>query len=168
MEVVKREHESVQHVLMKAMLWAMHVDQYPQVEIERPIGDRYTPDCISLHEGSGEPLFWGECGRVELSKIESIAERFQRAHFVFAKWSINPIGFAATVRQLVADGRPVADDGKAALFGPIEVVSIPEDCEERFFQPLGGDHSAGVYVVTPDRAQLQWVRVWYPDISEGV
>ncbi|KAG8457217.1 hypothetical protein KFE25_010919 [Diacronema lutheri] len=174
--VVKSENESVQHVLMKALLWAMHADAYPAVQIEREIGDRYTPDCVSLDATSGEPLFWGECGRVELSKVASIVERFQLAHVVIAKWGINPVGYAAQLARVVADGRVDTPDPqiaphlaldaprKGAGPGAVEVVSVPEDSEARFFAPLDHAGSGSTYVVTPDRSQLQWVRVW-PDVG---
>lgn len=169
-EVVKKENESVQHVLMKALLWAMHVESYPTVQIEFEIGDRYTPDCIALDGASGLPLFWGECGRVEQSKIASIVGRFQHVHLVIAKWGINPVGYAAQLSRTVAECRAEAD-GEAAIgaalaglaparsAGPVEVVAVPEDSEARFFAPLAGAESS-TYVVTPDRSQLQWVRVW--------
>jgi hypothetical protein len=166
--VVKREHESVQHVMMKVLLWALHVDSFGgDMQIERPIGDRYTPDCVSLEPGSNEPLFWGECGRVELSKVESIAQRFGRTHLLLAKWAINPVGFAAQVSRLVADGRPAPSDPTASQYGVVEVVALPDDSEARFFAPVDGDHSKGEYVVTADRAQLEWVRVWCPQPSKS-
>jgi hypothetical protein len=123
------------------------------------IGDRYTPDCVSLDETSGEVVFWGECGRLELSKISSIVERFQRSRFVFCKWSINPVGFAAQVSRLIAEGRPAAEEALGR--GAVDVFSVPADSEERFFsQREGAD--ASTYIVTPDMAQLHWVRVWPP------
>lgn len=172
-DVVKRENESMQHVLMKALLWAMHADEYPAVQIEAAIGDRYTPDCISLDAASGEPLFWGECGRVEHGKVASIVGRFQRMHLVIAKWDINPVGYAAQISRLVAEGRPelvesgggptsvemAAGARLADPAGIVEVVSVPSDSEERFFAPLSGAEPS-TYVVTPDRSQLRWVRVW--------
>ncbi|KAJ1619249.1 hypothetical protein T492DRAFT_1087071 [Pavlovales sp. CCMP2436] len=161
--LVKKENECVNHILMKALVWATHVDAYSGLEIERVlIGNRYTPDVVSLDETSGEVVFWGECGRVELEKIASIVERFQRARFVFAKWSINPLGFAGQVSRLIAEGRPAGADAEAALGharGSVDVVSVPADSEERFFsQRKGAD--ASTWVVAVDRADLNWVRVW--------
>lgn len=155
-DIVKREHESVQHVLMKAIVWALHADAYNELQIELPIGDRYTPDCIALDQFTGAPVFWGECGRVEFSKIDSICSRFHQAHFVFAKWDINPVGFASSVARVISNTRR-PDDGTHN--GLVEVVSVPPDSEIRFFTPVEGSEGHA-FVVSPDRGQLQWVRVW--------
>jgi hypothetical protein len=53
--------ESYEHVLMKALGYAMHVDEFPGLEVERKVGLRYKPDLIAVGPG-GEFDFWGECG----------------------------------------------------------------------------------------------------------
>ena len=72
----QRRGESYGHVLMKALGYAMFVGEYPNLEIELPVGLRYKPDLVSLNEGEGgRPRagarfhFWGECGMVSMRKV---------------------------------------------------------------------------------------------------
>jgi hypothetical protein len=63
----KRLGESYEHVLMKALAYAMFVPLYPGLEIERRVGLRYKPDLVA--QGSdGRFLFWGECGANSVRK----------------------------------------------------------------------------------------------------
>lgn len=53
--------ETFQHVLMKALGYAMFAPQYPHLEIERRVGLRYRPDLVAIGDDGGFD-FWGECG----------------------------------------------------------------------------------------------------------
>ncbi|MEO5857449.1 MAG: hypothetical protein ABIR33_00725 [Pyrinomonadaceae bacterium] len=53
--------ESFEHVLMKALGYAMFSSEYPDLEIERRVGLRYKPDLIAVAP-DGTFDFWGECG----------------------------------------------------------------------------------------------------------
>ena len=65
----KRPGESYEHALMKALGYAMFVGEYPGLEIERPVGLRYTPDLVA-RSGAGRRIhFWGECGLVTMRKV---------------------------------------------------------------------------------------------------
>jgi hypothetical protein len=71
----KKSGESYEHVLMKALGYALFRPQYPQLEIERRIGLRYKPDLIAL-DRHGKPEFWGECGQVALFKFNITPRHF--------------------------------------------------------------------------------------------
>lgn len=59
----KKNGESYEHVLMKALGHAMFRPRFPNLEIERRIGLRYKPDLVALND-LGRAEFWGECGQV--------------------------------------------------------------------------------------------------------
>ncbi len=70
----QRRGETYEHVLLKALGFAMYVGDYPGLEIELPVGLRYKPDLVALNEGPGPRagarfLFWGECGMVSMRKV---------------------------------------------------------------------------------------------------
>jgi hypothetical protein len=64
----KRMGESYEHVLMKALGYAMYVDEFPRMEIEPRVSLRYRPDLVARDEADGRFLFWGECGTTSLRK----------------------------------------------------------------------------------------------------
>lgn len=57
----QRTGESYEHVLMKALGYAMFVEEFPQMEIEQRVGLRYKPDLVARGE-NGDFHFWGEAG----------------------------------------------------------------------------------------------------------
>lgn len=64
----KRVGESYEHVLMKALGYAMFVAEFPRLAIEKDVGLRYKPD-LSAQEDDGQFSFWGECGSTGARKI---------------------------------------------------------------------------------------------------
>ena len=62
----QRTGESYEHVLMKALGYAMFAGEYPNLEIEVKVGLRYKPDLIAVKSG-GDFEFWGERRRKPLS-----------------------------------------------------------------------------------------------------
>jgi hypothetical protein len=53
----KRLGESYEHVLMKALGYAMYVAEFPSLEIERRVGLRYRPAHFrEAHRASGSGL----------------------------------------------------------------------------------------------------------------
>ena len=65
--------ESYEHVLMKALGYAMHVKEFPSLEVERAVGLRYKPDLIAVAP-NGEFDFWGECGLITIRKTVWLAK----------------------------------------------------------------------------------------------
>ncbi len=85
--LIKRPEESTEHVLQKALLWALYLPSYPtlRVEVPLPTASRYKPDLLALDEQ--HPLFWGECGVVSAAKLADLLHRYRGTHFVFSKWT---------------------------------------------------------------------------------
>jgi hypothetical protein len=63
----QRSGESYEHILMKALGYAMFAEKYPTLEIEVRVGLRYKPDLVA-RDATGEFLFWGEAGANSLRK----------------------------------------------------------------------------------------------------
>jgi hypothetical protein len=63
----QRPGESYEHVLMKALGYAMFVSEFPQLEIETKVGLRHKPDLVAQNS-DGEFLFWGEAGENSMRK----------------------------------------------------------------------------------------------------
>ena len=124
---VKKPRESLEHVLMKAFLWALHLPDYPGLAVEIPIGDRYKPDVVQL-DALGQPVFWGEAGKVGADKIASLVRRFPDTHFAVAKWATPLAPFADLVRDAL-DGRPRR--------APFDLLRFPSDSGVRFIREDG-------------------------------
>jgi hypothetical protein len=91
--VVNGTREKFTHPLMKSLLWALYMPDYPNISIEIRIGDKYKPDVVAFEDDAGlrgsPPIFWGEAGQVGTDKIKSIARRYPDTHFAIAKWNTN-------------------------------------------------------------------------------
>lgn len=61
MRLWQRPGESYEHILMKALGFAMFVGEFPDLEIEKSVGLRYKPDLV-MQNARGDFVFWGECG----------------------------------------------------------------------------------------------------------
>lgn len=125
---MKRRGESILHVLMKALLFAAYEHRFPGVEIERDLRDRYVPDLVAV-DGEGNVLFWGECGKTDLKKIHSVAQRFPSAELAVAKWDVRLQGYEPTVRRAL-QGPPQAR-------GRVTLHSFPDDSLDRYFTDDG-------------------------------
>lgn len=97
----QRIGESYEHVLMKALGYALFVGDYPHLEIEIKIGLRYKPDLIARGDGSGDDFdFWGECGQNSIRKTHWILK-----HTTTKKMALFKIGRAneSLIKQLRAE-----------------------------------------------------------------
>lgn len=119
---VKKKQEGIEHVLMKAFLWGLYLPTYPETTVEIGIGDRYKPDLVQL-DGRGEPVFWGEAGKVSADKIDSLLRRYPDTHFALAKWAAPLDPFVEMVEGAL-DGRPRR--------APFDLLRLPPDAGERF------------------------------------
>lgn len=140
--LIKRPNESAEHVLQKAMLWALYLPDYPalRVEVPLPTPSRYKPDLLDFE--NNRPRFWGECGVVAFDKLQDLLRRYRHAHYVFSKWGI-PYG-----------RHPFADQIDRALVGlqrsaPVELICFPPDAG-RFIAADG--------TITIDRSALSITR----------
>jgi hypothetical protein len=120
--LIKRPNESAEHVIQKALLWAMYLPRYPHVRVEVPLAQpsRYKPDLLAL-DAHAEPIFWGECGEVSTEKLRFLVSRFRRTHFVFSKWNTRLDPFAALIEAALHDSRRSA---------PIELIGFPIDAAD--------------------------------------
>lgn len=133
----KKNGESYEHVLMKALGFAMFRPQFPNLEIEKRIGLRYKPDLIALNE-LGKAEFWGECGQVGLRKIAWIAKHSGTRQLALFKFNITADHFIAQVRDEVeARYRPPSRirlfnfDSIVMKAAGEEFTEIPESWYER-------------------------------------
>ena len=69
--LVKKPGESGEHVIMKALLWALYLPLYPDLTVEVPVGDRYKPDLVSL-DAQGRPADF-EPDRIDFERIHQAA-----------------------------------------------------------------------------------------------
>src|SRR5215208_5955284 len=104
----QRRGESYGHVLMKALGYAMFVGEYPNLEIELPVGLRYKPDLVALNEGEGgRPragarfLFWGECGAVSMRKVAWLLKHGDTDRLVLFKIDCGVRAYARELRGAV-------------------------------------------------------------------
>ena len=102
----QRTGESYEHVLMKALGYAMFVAEFPALEIERRVGLRYKPDLVA--RGAGREFeapfaFWGECGQTSVRKTAWLLKHAGVARLVLFKIINNT---AALVEELRAAVQP--------------------------------------------------------------
>jgi uncharacterized protein YaeQ len=139
--LVKKPYESTEHVVMKALLWAIYLPDYPELAVEVPVGDRYKPDVVAL-DAHGQVRFWGEAGDVGVAKIRSLARRYRGTHFALAKWNTRLEPVVAVVMDAMA-----GLERRATL----DLLAFPADSAERFID----DHGQ-IRIVRQD---LDWVRL---------
>lgn len=125
MRLWQRPGESYEHVLMKALGYAMYARDYPNLEIEIRVGLRYKPDLIALG-ADGDFAFWGECGQNSIRKTHWILKHTRTEKMVLFKIS-------ASARQLIKQIREEIPakyraDGKLTLINFVnEIVNLTAD-----------------------------------------
>ncbi|MGB1288564.1 MAG: hypothetical protein ACPG7F_18660 [Aggregatilineales bacterium] len=144
--VVKGTRERFVHPLMKALIWALYLPEYPGSTIEVRIGDKYKPDIVAFSEGDihtvqDAPLFWGEAGRVGKDKIESLARRFPDTHFAIGKWNRTLYGQENIVKRALKKSRRTA---------PFDLIRFPAHSAD-FIDDDGN--------ITITHDDVEWVRI---------
>ena len=130
----QRPGESYEHILMKALGYAMFVEKYPYLEIEVKIGLRYKPDLIARGEG-GEFEFWGECGANSVRKTAWILKHTRTQKFVLFKIGQNVVQLLEQLREEIpAKYRPMGrfllinfTDGIADLTASRQIEKVSQD-----------------------------------------
>ena len=108
----QRPGESYEHVLMKALGYAMFVKKYRHLEIELKVGLRYKPDLIAVSQ-RGDFDFWGECGANSLRKTNWILKHTRTRKLVLFKIDAS---VAQIIKQLRAEiPQKYRADGKLVL-----------------------------------------------------
>lgn len=138
---IKKRQESREHVIMKALLWALYLPDSPQLQIELSIGDRYRPDVVQL-DPTGHSCFWGKAGQVGLAKIGRLVRRYPSGHLAFARWATRLEPLLSVVAKALANVRRSA---------PFDLVSFPADSAERFIDGNG--------TIRLTHADLNWRRL---------
>lgn len=119
----KRLGESYEHVLLKALGYAMFVDDYPELEIERGVGLRYKPDLVAPGDGGARFNFWGECGATSVRKAAWLLKHAGVRRLVLFKMMGNVGALAAELRA-AADRRYRPD-------GRLQIVNFAADVAAR-------------------------------------
>lgn len=124
----QRRGETFEHVLLKALGFAMYVAEYPGLEIELPVGLRYKPDLVALNQGAGPRagarfLFWGECGLVTMRKVAWLLKHGDAERVVLFKLGA---GLAPLLRELREAVGPRYREG-----GRLQLVNFEPDVAER-------------------------------------
>lgn len=94
----RRLGESYDHVLMKALGYAMFVGEFPQLEIETKVGLRYKPDLVARNAG-GEFQFWGEAGDNSFRKTLWLLKHARVERLILFKIGINEEQFVKHLRD---------------------------------------------------------------------
>lgn len=105
----QRTGESYEHILMKALGYAMFAREYPNLEIEIKVGLRYKPDLIAVG-ADGDFLFWGECGQNSIRKTHWILKHTRARRLILFKIGQNVAQIIKQMRDEIpakyrADGR---------------------------------------------------------------
>ena len=137
---IKGNVERPEHVVMKALLWALYTPQYPHISIEIRIGDRYKPDVVALDDQL-QPRFWGESGQVGKEKIHSLVRRYPNTHFAIAKWNTNLAPYKEIISEALKAPKRQA---------PLDLIQFPENSIEPFF-----DNDRHINVTFDD---VEWMR----------
>ena len=102
---------------MKALVFGLYVESYPDLADELAIGQRYKPDLVAIG-AEGRPLFWAECGSIARAKVERLVRAFPATHLVIAEQGANLEPLAAAIRSAMPRG------GRRA---PVELLNFPND-----------------------------------------
>jgi hypothetical protein len=140
--LVKRKQERMEHVWMKAFLWALYLPKYSELQVEVDIGDKYKPDVVAMDRRRGRPQFWGEAGAVGPDKVEYLITRYPDVPLAVGKWDRSLDSILETVEHAVHTTERTA---------PIDLLRFPPDSAERFVDDKDR--------ITVSHADLTWVRV---------
>ena len=121
----QRPGESYEHVLMKALGYAMFVGDYPNLEIETRVGLRYKPDLIAV-KADGDFSFWGECGQNSIRKTHWILKHTRTEMMVLFKISASVNQLVKQIREEIPAKYRVG--GKLTLVNFVnEIVNLTAD-----------------------------------------
>ncbi len=139
---VKRAQERIEHVWMKAFLWALYLPDYPDLSVEVDVDDKYKPDVVTMDPRRGRPRFWGEAGHVGPEKIAALVERYPAMHFAIAKWDRSLTDVKERTETAVH---------KVDRTAPIDLLRFPPDSADRFVDTKGR--------ISLDWDEVSWTQV---------
>ncbi|HEY8563845.1 MAG TPA: hypothetical protein VIL74_25925 [Pyrinomonadaceae bacterium] len=125
MRLWQRAGESYEHVLMKALGYAMFAPRFPNLEIETKVGLRYKPDLIA-RGANGDFSFWGECGQNSIRKTHWILKHTRTEKMALFKISANVDQLVKQIRAEIP--AKYSADGKLVLINFVnEIVNLTAD-----------------------------------------
>lgn len=105
----QRPGETYEHILMKALGYAMFVGKYPDLMIEARVGLRYKPDLVARWKRGGKRdfAFWGECGMNTIRKTAWLLKHTRIGEFALFKIGLRSDSLIGQLRkQIPARYRP--------------------------------------------------------------
>ena len=151
----KKRNETLQHVLTKAIIWSLFMEQYPNIEIEYDIGDPdYLPDVVSVDETLTEPLFWGESGRMKVHKACDLMRRYPNMDIIHARWSMDIETFAQPLLDHLKEQYDESGVDFSGRKGRFTFCSLPLDVWRFIDEETGEIHVK--------REDLQWKELEFP------
>ena len=137
----QRLGESYEHVLMKALGYAMFVEDFPQMEIELKVGLRYKPDLVA-RDDAGNFLFWGEAGDNSIRKTNWLLKHARVEKLVLFKIAVNSAQFTNQLREEIpAKYRP---PGKLVLIN--FVSNIKDLTADKQIAKVSKDWFSEIYI----------------------
>lgn len=130
----RRLGESYEHILMKALGYAMYVRQFPLLEIEKRVGLRYKPD-LAAQNASGGFLFWGEAGENSIRKTLWLLKHARVEKLVLFKIAVNNEQFVRQLREEIPEKYRANEklklinfvSGISDLTASRQIAKVPED-----------------------------------------
>lgn len=155
----KKRMETLQHVLTKAMIWKLYMDDYPNLEIELDIGDPdYLPDVVGTTTTASnrtEISFWGESGRMKVHKALDLMRRYPSAHIVHCRWGIEVDSYMNPFIEYLEE--ELQDEDTSWWKGRFSFASLPLEVWEFIDEDTG--------TINIERSDLEWKQL---DLSELV
>lgn len=127
----QRPGESYQHVLLKALGYAMFVGEYPDLQIELSVGLRYKPDLVALSDerrAGRRFAFWGECGTVSVRKVNWLLKHGDLDRLVIFKLDAAAAPFLKELRASI--------DGRYRQEGRVSLINFAGDVAARTIDKL--------------------------------
>ncbi|HXG82422.1 MAG TPA: hypothetical protein VNI84_00205 [Pyrinomonadaceae bacterium] len=116
----RRPGESYEHVLMKALGYAMFIDDFPNLEVEKKVGLRYKPDLVAVGENK-RFVFWGEAGDNSFRKTLWLLKHAPVEKLVLFKIGASKTHFIKQLRdEIPLKYRP---DGKLILINFVSGIA---------------------------------------------
>ncbi len=116
----QNQGESYQHVLMKALAFAMYSPRFPHLQVEVKVGLRYKPDLIAIDADGGFD-FWGECGINSIRKTHWILKHTPTAEMVLFKIDYGNEQLAKQLREEI--GPKYRPDGRLRLINFVSGIA---------------------------------------------
>lgn len=150
----QRTGESDRHILLKALVFARYLPTYPDLSVERSIGNRYKPDLVALGS-DGAPVFWAECGEIGAQKLARLVQRFPNTHLAIAKLATDLTPWAAIIERALPARRA----------SPIELLGFDQSAwgaiDDRGTVDLSGlSIMRKVFGGSPDGEAMETSGVW--------